>query len=299
MLSAPATPSPLQRLTDPTTEKAGVEVWLKRDDLLHPLVQGNKWRKLKYNLTAARQQHKTALLTFGGAFSNHLRATAAAGHLYGLHTIGMVRCEAHEASSPALKQAASLGMELHFLGRAVYRLRHHPEWLTALAAQFPQALLLPEGGSNAEALPGCAEIVEELNGQMAGFQYVLCATGTGGTLAGICSALAPSQTAVGVAVLKGGDFLVQEVNNLLRQAGRQAGGPWQVLTDYHFGGYARQNDQLAQLMRWFGQVHPEVPIEPVYTGKMMAALYDLLDKGFFPKGSTIVALHTGGIYNDF
>jgi 1-aminocyclopropane-1-carboxylate deaminase/D-cysteine desulfhydrase-like pyridoxal-dependent ACC family enzyme len=253
----------------------------------------NKARKLKYNLLAARQQGHNALLTFGGAYSNHIAAVAAAGHQHGLRTIGLIRGEATLPLNPTLAQAAAHGMQLHYLDRSSYRRRAEPAFVAELLARHGPAYVLPEGGTNALALPGCAELVAEIRQEMV-FDTLAVAVGTGGTLAGLLTGLAGRQQAIGIAALKNGSFLQAEIDTLTQQATGRVFDNYSLCTNYHFGGYARYSPELLAFIRQFQQQHGPL-LDPIYTGKMMAGVFDLLAKGHFPAGSTVVAIHTGGL----
>ena len=288
--------SPVQLLEEPALAPFGVTIYLKRDDLLHPEVSGNKWRKLKHNLTEATAQGKGTILTFGGAYSNHIYATAAAGQLFGFKTVGIIRGEETLPLNPTLEFARNCGMRLLHVDRTAYANKYQWEFLESLSDHFGDFYLLPEGGTNALAVKGCAEIVPEIN---IDFQYICCCCGTGGTLAGLVASLAPHQRALGFSVLKGGDFLVGEVKQVLK-AYRNAfeGMPFvssnfQIVKDYHFGGYAKTSPELYQFIRSFEQRHG-ILLDQVYTGKMLAGLYDMIQKGHFKAGQTIVVVHTGG-----
>ncbi len=287
-------PTPVQELQDPEIASYGVRVLVKRDDLIHPVVSGNKWRKLKYNLAAARRQGHHTLLTFGGAYSNHIHAAAGAAAAAGFNSIGVIRGEPHEPLNPTLAFAERVGMRLHYMDRARYRLKQTTPVIAELRRRFGDFYLLPEGGSNGLAVHGCSEIVDELRGAGWTFDAVVCACGSGGTLAGLAAGLPRDALAVGVAALKGGGFLRGEVQRLLEESGRQACCQWDVALDYHCGGYARLNDNLVRFVRSFTARHG-IPVEPIYTGKMFFGLYDLIRNGYFSRGETVVALHTGGL----
>jgi 1-aminocyclopropane-1-carboxylate deaminase/D-cysteine desulfhydrase-like pyridoxal-dependent ACC family enzyme len=285
----------LQPLNEPVADRAGVRLLLLRDDLTHPELPGNKWRKLKYNLQEARQLGHEALLTFGGAYSNHLAAVAAAGRLTGMRTIGIVRGQelAQVPLNPTLAQARADGMELHFIDRATYRRKQEPEVLGQLLQTTGPAYVIPEGGSNALALPGCAELVQELAAQ-ADFDYLCVACGTGGTLAGLLTGLDGQHQALGFAALKGADFLRNDINQLTQQATGTTYSNWSLQTAYHGGGYARVSPELLQFVQTFKQRH-QILLDPIYTSKMLVGILDLLAQGYFRRGSTVVAVHTGGL----
>ncbi|GAB3300581.1 1-aminocyclopropane-1-carboxylate deaminase/D-cysteine desulfhydrase [Hymenobacter tenuis] len=285
----------LQELQESIALQAGVRLLLLRDDLNHPELPGNKWRKLKYNLQEAQRMGHNTLLTFGGAYSNHVAAVAAAGRLTGLRTVGVVRGEElrDKPLNPTLAQACADGMELHFVDRTTYRRKHDPEVLGALLHETGPAYILPEGGTNALALPGCAELVPELLA-LTDFDTLCVACGTGGTLAGLILGLNGQRQALGFAALKGADFLRHDVQKLTQQAAGHTFQNWQLRTDYHGGGYARLSPELRVFIREFQQRH-NVLLDPIYTSKMMWGILDLMARGYFAVGSTVVAVHTGGL----
>lgn len=277
--------SPVQFLPDPFPRAVPIRLYLKRDDLLHPLVSGNKWRKLKHNLLAARAQGHRTLLTFGGAYSNHLYATAAAGPVFEFRTIGVVRGEelADAPLNATLTFCRSRGMRLHFVSRVNYRRKEDPAFLAQLTDRFGPCYVIPEGGTNELALRGTAEIMPEIIGQLGRApDYVGCSVGTGGTVMGLAQTAPPETTVLGFLALKAPDF--------------QLPGParCQLITNYHFGGYAKTTPELLDFIRSFEQ-KTRVLIEQVYTGKMLYGIYDLARRGHFPDGATVVAVHTGGL----
>ncbi|MBF8965408.1 1-aminocyclopropane-1-carboxylate deaminase/D-cysteine desulfhydrase [Pontibacter sp. FD36] len=283
--------APLQQLHSPVWEEQGIALWVKREDLLHPTISGNKWRKLKYNLKEAKRLLHNTLLTFGGAYSNHIAAVAAAGQEFGFKTIGIIRGEEHLPLNPTLTFAQAAGMELHYISREAYRQKSDPLYLTQLAEQFDNPYIIPEGGTNALAVKGCTEIVSDIS---IDYDYICCASGTGGTLAGIIAGLKGEKQVLGYPALKGGDFLKEEIEQLIKSYSGQHYDNWQLINDYHFGGYAKVRPELLDFIRDFQQEH-SLPLEPVYTGKMFYGLIDLIQKGYFPKGSRIVVVHTGGL----
>ena len=283
----------LQELAEPAAQRRGVRLLLLRDDLTHPELPGNKWRKLKYNLLAARAKGHDTILTFGGAYSNHLAAVAAAGRLHGFRTVGVVRGEAHHPLNPTLTQATADGMELRYLDRTAYRQKQDFTFLASLLREVGPAYIVPEGGSNTLALPGCAELVVELEAQTA-FDTLCVACGTGGTLAGLLTGLGGRKQAVGFAALKGGSFLQEEVAALTRAATGATYTNWSLQTDYHFGGYASFSAELMAFIRAFQQRHG-VLLDPLYTGKLLFGVLDLVEQDYFASGSTVVAVHTGGL----
>ena len=286
----------LQPIPHPAALRHGVRLLLWRDDLLNPDLPGNKARKLKYNLRQARAEGRNRLLTFGGAYSNHLAAVAAAGRLYGFETIGLVRGEAHQLLNPTLTRCRADGMQLHYLDRTTYRRRAEPAFLQALQQQYGPAYLLPEGGTNGLALRGVAELIDELR-QHTTFDAVAVAAGTGGTLAGLALGLAEAgypARAVGVAALKGGDFLRADVAALTQAASGRALSNYELHTGYHFGGYAKLPPELRAFIQQF-EADFGVLLDPIYTGKLLFGVLDLIKKGHFAAGSTVVAVHTGGL----
>ena len=275
-------------LVDDRLAAGGVRMWLKRDDLIHPEIPGNKWRKLKYNLLTAQEQGAKTLLTFGGAYSNHLQAVAAAGYYFGFDTIGIVRGEEHLPLNPSLAFAVSRGMRLGYLDRTTYRSKHTEPVIEQLRQEYGDFFLVPEGGSNADALRGCAELPAELT---IDFDVICCACGTGGTLAGIASALQPGQRAIGFAMLKGGSFLVDEVAQFQASAGRVTAN-WSVETQFHFGGYAKRKPELDRFIEDFAERHG-ITLDWVYVAKMLYGVFALVERGEFAPGTRIVTVVTG------
>ena len=281
-------PSPVAELDDSRLARAGLRLFLKRDDLISPAVPGSKWRKLKHNLRAARDAGHEVLLTFGGAYSNHIRATAAAGYHYGFATVGVIRGEEHRPLNPVLAAAAGYGMRLEYLDRASYREKERPELAASLRRRFGDFWLLPEGGSNALAALGCAEIPAEIPQS---FDVICVPCGTGGTLAGVAHGLAPGRRALGFSVLRGG-FLGRPVAGLQRAAFGAPSANWSVSDEFHFGGFARRNPALDGFIADFGARHG-VELDWVYTAKMMYGIYALAAQRAFPRGTILVAVITG------
>ncbi len=290
--------SPLQQLQSPFLEQARVHLYVKRDDLIHPQFGGNKWRKLKYNLIFARENHFDTLLTFGGAWSNHIYATAAAGKHFGFKTIGFIRGEQASPLNATLSFAKACDMQLHYISRAEYRQKNETLFIEKLKQQFGNVYILPEGGSNALAINGCKEIVNEICPQLERpFDIICCASGTGATLAGLISAIKPGQKAIGFSALKGGDFLIDEVNHFLNSETTATDHPlnnWRIESRFHFGGYAKINDELIHFMQEF-QSQYGFALDAVYTGKMFYGLFNLMQNKTFERDTTIIALHSGGL----
>ncbi|WP_405660984.1 1-aminocyclopropane-1-carboxylate deaminase/D-cysteine desulfhydrase [Streptomyces sp. RK9] len=288
----PRLPTPLQPVTDPRFEARDVRLLLKRDDRIHPDLPGNKYRKLVLNLERARAAGLGTLLTFGGAYSNHLRATAAAGRLLGFATVGVVRGDelADRPLNASLAQCAADGMRLHFVDRSTYRQKADPVVLAALRRRTAteDAYVIPEGGSNALAVQGCTALGAELRGRT---DVAAVACGTGGTLAGLAAGLAPGQRALGIPVLKGG-FLGPETAALQRSAFGAPGTNWTLDDRFHCGGYARTTDELTAFADDFEQRHG-LPVERVYVAKLLYALTALSEEGAFAPGTTVTAVITG------
>lgn len=290
----PRLPSPLQEVADDRFAHHGVRLLLKRDDLIHPQLIGNKWRKLAPNLRAAAGR---PLLTFGGAYSNHLRATAAAGRLLGLPTIGVIRGQelADRPLNPSLARCAADGMRLHFVDRSTYRRKTDPATLVGVlrAGDAEGAYVVPEGGSNTLAVRGCQDLGVELRGRA---DVVAIACGTGGTLAGLAAGLAPDQRALGVPVLKGG-FLEEEIRRLQDQAFGGPRGDWHLDNRFHCGGYARTTPELDAFAADFESRHG-LPVERLYVAKLLYGLVALMSEGAFPRGTTVAAVITGRPFQD-
>ncbi|MFE3252535.1 1-aminocyclopropane-1-carboxylate deaminase/D-cysteine desulfhydrase [Streptomyces sp. NPDC059209] len=294
----PRLPSPLRTVEDERFTRRGVRLLLKRDDLIHTALPGNKWRKLEPNLRAASEGGHLALLTFGGAYSNHLRATAAAGRLLGFMTVGVVRGDelATRPLNPSLAACAADGMRLRFLDRAAYRRKSEPSVLReilstaadALAVPRERVYAVPEGGSNSLAARGCTALGRELRGAA---DVVGVACGTGGTLAGLAAGLGPGQRAVGFPVLKGG-FLAGEVRALQLAAFGGPRGDWSLDERFHGGGYARTTPAADAFAADFEDRHG-LPVERLYVAKMLHGLTTLAEEGAFPPGSTVAAVVTG------
>ncbi|MFE9446832.1 1-aminocyclopropane-1-carboxylate deaminase/D-cysteine desulfhydrase [Streptomyces sp. NPDC006739] len=286
---APRLPSPLREVADDRFARHGVRLLLKRDDLIHPELIGNKWRKLVPNLAAAGDR---ALVTFGGAYSNHLRATAAAGRILGRTTVGVVRGQelADRPLNASLARCAADGMRLHFVDRSTYRAKAEPGTLAGILRDIGagDAYVIPEGGSNAEAVRGCRALGEELRGHA---DVVALACGTGGTLAGTAAGLAPGQRALGIPVVKGG-FLAADTAALQERAFGGRRGTWSLDDRFHFGGYARTTPELDAFAQDFEDRHG-LPVERLYVAKLLHGLLTLANEGAFARGTTVAAVVTG------
>ncbi|MEU5774361.1 pyridoxal-phosphate dependent enzyme [Streptomyces venezuelae] len=292
----PRLPSPLQRVEDDRFGRHGVELALKRDDLIHPDLPGNKYRKLVLNLRSAADTGHDTLLTFGGAYSNHLRATAAAGRLLGLATVGVVRGDelAGRPLNPSLARCAADGMRLHFVDRSTYRKKAEPATLAALLRETGcrDAYVIPEGGSNPLAVRGCTALGEELREHT---DVAAVACGTGGTLAGLAAGLGPDRRALGIPVLRGG-FLGEDIAALQRRTFGEPTANWRLDERFHWGGYARTPPGLLAFAEDFEHRHGDatgLSVERLYVAKLLYALTVLSEEGAFRPGTRLTAVITG------
>lgn len=277
--------APLQEIVDSVLEDKALRVFVKREDLIHPKISGNKWRKLFYNIEYAKEEGRTTLVTFGGAYSNHIAATASAGKEFGFKSVGFIRGEEHDSLNATLQYAKDCGMELRYVSRTAYRHKSTLEFQEEYLSDIGNYYLIPEGGTNMFAVKGCEEILSDIE---IDFDVVCCACGTGGTISGIINSLKKHQHAIGFPALKGTSFLEDEIKLYVHNS------QWELKLDYHFGGYAKVNSDLIGFINNFKKKH-KIPLDPIYTGKMMFGLWDLIEKDYFRRGSTIVVIHTGGL----
>ncbi len=284
------TKSIIQEVTLPDN-KDYVKVFIKRDDLIHSEISGNKWRKLKYNLFYASENKYETILTFGGAFSNHIYAVAAAGKLFGFKTIGIIRGEEHLPLNPTLSFAVNCGMELHYLDRTTYRNRDDVEFRNEIGKKFGNPYVVPEGGSNMLALRGVEELVYSIDIE---YDYICCANGTGGTISGIISALEGNKKILGFPALKGAGFLYQVIDKFVELYKDKKFNNYELVQDYNFGGYAKINKELVEFIEKFEYLN-DIPLDPIYTGKMFFGINDMIKNKLFEKGYKIIAVHTGGL----
>jgi len=264
-----------------------VQLYIKREDQIHPYISGNKYRKLKYNIIEAKQTGCDTLLTFGGAFSNHIASVAAAGNLFGLKTIAVIRGEELESKihqNPTLHFCKSQGMNFNFVSRELYRNKNDIEYLKQLKAIYGNVYIIPEGGTNFLGVKGCEEI---LNNNDIDFDYICCPVGTGGTISGIIQSSYSHQFILGFSSLKG-NFLTKDIRKFVQKKN------WAITSEYHFGGYARVKEPLIQFINAFKR-EQNILLDPIYTGKMMYGIFDLIEKGYFKTNSKILAIHTGGL----
>ena len=284
-------PSPVQQLHSDFLKQHKVKFYIKRDDLIHKDISGNKWRKLKYNLLAAKQQEQQTILTFGGAYSNHIHATAAVGKYFNFKTIGIIRGESYEDLNPTLQDAHNWGMKLNYISRADYKKKNTNEFISQLKQKYGDFYLIPEGGNNEAGVRGCQEIINELEED---FDTVCIDCGTGTTMAGLITELKNNTHTLGFVVLKNAGYLQQDIEKSIKKATTETISNWSLNHDYHFGGFAKTSDVLFDFIKSFKQEY-DIQLDPVYTGKMFFGLFDLISKGHFKKHSKILVIHTGGL----
>ena len=268
-------------------ENNSVELHIRREDLIHPFVSGNKFRKLKYNLIEAKKQGFESILTFGGAYSNHIAATAFAAQENGLRSIGIIRGDEladKMDENPTLAFAKSCGMIFKFISREAYRNKDKIDFLHELANEFGKFYYLPEGGTNDLAVQGCEEI---LDAKDAVYDFVCTCVGTGGTIAGIINSSFSHQKILGFPALKG-DFLQKDIRKFAVNEN------WDLIGDYHFGGYGKVSPNLIDFMNSFSKEH-KILLDPIYTSKMVFGVVDLINKNYFPANSKILIIHSGGL----
>lgn len=275
-----------QNIPDQQISFHDITLIIRRLDLVHPQISGNKFFKLKYNFLEAKRQGYQHILSFGGAYSNHIAATAFAAQQFGFKSVGVIRGEelADRPLNPTLATAQQFGMKLHFVSRDEYRRKQRPEYLAELARHFPEHYVIPEGGTNALAIQGCQEILKDSDAQ---FDVICCAVGTGGTISGLIEASHAHQQILGFSALKG-SFLKDEVAQLTKKTN------WNILDDYCCGGYAKTSAALVQFIRDF-EAEFSIPLEQVYTAKMLMGIFDLIEKNYFPARSKLLVIHSGGL----
>lgn len=278
----------IQARTQYITRLENVEFHLLREDEIHPHISGNKFRKLKYNLLEFSHGNYDGILSFGGAFSNHIAALAAAGKEFKIPTIGIIRGEElaeKYKENPTLSFAEEMGMQLYFISRSDYRLKNEISFQDKLRTQYGNVLILPEGGTNELAIKGCEEILGE---HTQGFTHIAAAIGTGGTISGIIKSKLDHQKILGFPALKDSNFLREEIKMWSQTQ------DFELIPDYHFGGYGKTTPEFIDFINHFTQEY-DVNLDPVYTGKMVYGLFERIKSGFFPENSKILAVHTGGL----
>lgn len=276
-----------QEIYLPILKEKRIKLFLKREDLIHPQISGNKYRKLKYNLITAHEKGFDKILTFGGAFSNHIAAVAAIGKMVGFKTIGVIRGEElidKIGENNTLSYAKSCGMQFKFVSRTDYREKQSSTFLDRIQKEFGDCYILPEGGTNELAVKGCEEILIEKD---ASFDVICTSVGTGGTISGLINCSKVSQQVLGFPALKG-EFLKNDICKFVSK------NNWELLNDYHFGGYAKVTKELVEFINDFNKM-TEIPLDPIYTGKMVFGILDLIKTGYFKSGTKILGIHTGGL----
>jgi len=280
-----------EEIKAPILEDKGISLYIKREDKIHDDVSGNKFRKLKYNFLEAKKLGVKKILTFGGAYSNHIAATAAAGQLENIPTVGIIRGDELSkdidktlSENETLRFATAQGMELQFISRAAYRNKNEESFIKKLRSTFGDIYVIPEGGTNELAIKGCMEILTEQDYE---FDIICCAVGTGGTITGIINSSNNNQTILGFPALKG-NFLNMEIKKMTSKKN------WKLINDYHFGGYGKIHQDEINFINQFTKNHA-IPLDPIYTGKMMYGIFDMIRKGMFSKNTRILAIHTGGL----
>ena len=291
-------PSPVQRVAFSPFIKAGVSLYIKRDDLIHPAISGNKWRKLKYNLSAINEAGQKGFVTFGGAFSNHLAASAYAAALHKLNMVAVVRGYETGMRNPTLDFLEQCGVHCIGVSRSDYTQKNDPEFLSALKANYPEYAIIPEGGANNNGLRGCMEIMNEVDQP---FDIVAAPLGSATTFSGLLLSGFAARQFLGFPAVKGGAYLKADVNNFIAQAKQTDWLPptftppkWRLVSAYHFGGFGKANAELIGFMNRF-YAETDIPLDPIYTGKMLYGLTEMAKQGKFIPGTQILALHTGGL----
>ncbi len=280
-------PSVYHPIKLPILSEKKITLTVKREDLLNQHISGNKLRKLKYNILYAKELGHDAILTFGGAYSNHVAATAYAGKAYHFNTIGVIRGDElakNWESNPTLKLAGELGMQFKFITREVYRKKDDQAFIDGLKKEFGRFYWLPEGGTNALAIKGCQEIISDSDYD---FDILCCGVGTGGTIAGIINGSHTRQTVLGFPALKG-DFSKEDIRKFADKEN------WKLQNEYHFGGYAKVSGELINFMNDFRE-KTQIPLDPIYTGKMLYGIMHMIENDHFKSGTKILAIHTGGL----
>jgi len=273
-----------QEISLPLLKEKGIRLFVKRLDKVHPFISGNKWFKLKYNLIEAQKLDYKTLLTFGGAYSNHIAAAACAAKENGLKSVGIIRGEEHLPLNPTLRFARENGMELHYINRGDYRLKTTANFLDKLKAQFGDFYLLPEGGTNELAIKGMEDILGTNDTQ----DYICCPVGTGGTIAGIINVSDSIQKVIGFPAIKGFEKLEKDIRSCVEKEN------YKFINTYAGNGYAKVTKELVEFINEFYLLH-NISLDAIYTSKMMLGIIDLVVKDYFPKGNSILAIHTGGL----
>lgn len=297
-MDANSDPTPLQSVSFPLLREKGISLFVKREDLRHSQISGNKWHKLKYNLQRAQERGYDCIASFGGPWSNHLHALAYAGQQYGLKTIGFVRGDLPQPLNAMLQDACDWGMELRPLSYSDYRRRYDPDFVDRITTRLENAFVVPEGGANDLAIRGCVELSMEICRQQPDMNVLCAACGTGATLAGLIAGVSDSGgngvEVLGFAALSENRSMASDINGWSQGCGKRTKVSWRLIEEYHCGGFAKLNRPLVTFMdQW--RYYSDIPLEPVYTGKLFYGLFEMIGAGHFPRGTTIVALHSGGL----
>lgn len=278
----------IQPLSAAWVHNDSITIDMLRLDLIHPVISGNKWYKLKHNLNAAREQGYNTILTFGGAYSNHLIATAAAAKQFGVTAIGIVRGSDNAELTETLRQCAILGMQLHFVSREEYKRKNDTEWLSELYEKFNKPFIIPEGGANEWGRLGAEDIAATIP---AGYTHICVSAGTGTTFVGLRNALPVDVNIIAFVPMKEGQYIEEDIEDHIH---RGKDGNWWLFDNWHFGGFGKTTKELIDFMNDFYQSN-SIPLDIVYTGKMMYGVRELIKTGFFPQGSKVLCIHTGGL----
>lgn len=282
--------APIEEINDPLLKNTGVRLFIKREDLIHKNISGNKWRKLKYNLKNLKTHNNNTLLTFGGPFSNHIAATAYTAKIAGINSIGIIRGEEHYSENPTLSFARNNGMQLHFISRELYRQKSSDDFIANLHKQFGKFFLIPEGGANLDGMKGCKEIMDEVN--LLNYDLICCACGTGTTMSGIINACSPEELKVmGFIVVNDKSTIL---NNIEKFTFESQSNNWSINTNYLLGGYAKCPSILEEFIDGFYE-RTNIPLDRIYTGKMFFGIYDMIFRDEIPAESRVLAIHTGGL----
>jgi len=286
-------PSPVTQIENPLLVEKRIKLFIKRDELIHPVIQGNKWRKLKYNLFEAQKNKQNTILSFGGAYSNHLHALAAAGQQLGIKTIGVIRGEAPPSLNPCLQDMRNWGMQLKFIKRIEYRQKNDTDFIKSLHQELGEFYLIPEGGNNFFGKKGCAELLDELEEK---YDVICCEVGSGTMLSSLIqSSKQPKTKLLGFAVMKNLQLDQEIKDSLMLSKNKLSELPaWEINHKYHFGGFAKTTSELDAFINSFKQQY-NIQLEPVYSGKMLWGILDLIKKDYFKAGSSILAIHGGGL----
>ena len=274
----------ISKINTKIVQEKNIQLDLLRLDLIHPEISGNKWFKLKHNIDFAIQNNFKSIVSFGGAYSNHLHALAFAGKQYNLKTIGIIRGEVVE--NETLQDCKRWGMDIHFISRETYREKYDIHFLKTVQEEFKTSYIIPEGGNNALGQKGCAEIVSPE--QKEKYDLFCCSIGTGATFTGIVNSLGGEKKAMGFSAIKNGHYIANEIQQ------QTVFSNFELQYEYHFGGFAKLNDSLITFMQQFKNEH-QIELDRVYTGKMLFGIFDLIEKNSFQEDTKILAIHTGGL----